>query len=507
MRTINILLADDDPGHRYLLSRVIGDGRPFVQITPVGDFDEFEREVASRRFDCAIIDFNMSAGTCADVFVSRLVEAQPDCPIIVVSGSDDQNVAVRSFRCGGADFIHKNEAVEGAYLWERIKKLVGSRIREVAERRRKERREAHLREMAETDALTGLANRRAVDRLFDDDGRCTLDRRADSSVIMLDIDHFKRINDEYGHSEGDRVLEGVAELMRQHATERDIVSRWGGEEFLIIRPRTGLVEAVRWAEKLRDELSRTVRCGGDEGAPVTVSLGVSTVRSVEFAQGAIDQADEALYQAKRRGRNRVCTWGLCQFESEIPRDSNLSPEARLDRSLERVMPSLGPTQREHLTSHSSSVSTTAMLLGMTADFDDNALEALRIAGLCHDIGKVAIPESVLSKPGPLDASERFLVDMHADDGAYLSEQLGVEPRVAAMVRESHIRFDQLNQSQNVVDPVAAALSVADAYVAMTSERPYHRKYSAGEAFHELKRERGKQFDPRAVDACVACFSS
>ncbi|MCB9852319.1 MAG: diguanylate cyclase [Phycisphaerales bacterium] len=504
MQTINILLADDDPGHRYLLNRVITEGRPFVRMTTVQDFDEFRLATKSGHFDCAVIDFNMSSDRHADDFVAHLQSVHPNCPVIIVSGSDEQAVAVRSFRCGGADFIHKDQAVECDVLWSRIRSLIKSRKRRIAERRLRERREAQLRAMAQSDALTGLANRRAIDQLFSDDGRSILDRRAESSIIMLDIDHFKQVNDVCGHCEGDRILRSLSALMRNLAEPHDIVARWGGEEFLVIRPRTGLVESVRWAENLRTEVSKSIRCGVEKTQPVTVSLGVFTIKSSNLELSSIEKADAALYLAKRRGRNRVCTWGLCQFESKIPCSADLSPEARLDQSLEQMLPSLGPTQREHLTSHSCSVSTAAMLVGMTANLDGQALDALRFAGLCHDIGKVAIPESVLSKPGPLDSSERLLVDMHADDGAYLSAKLGFSPRVASMVRESHVRFDNADSSS--IDPASSALSVADAYVAMTSERPYHKKHSSTEAFEELRRERGKQFDPRAVDACIACFS-
>lgn len=504
MRTINILLADDDPGHRYLLSRAIADGRPYVQIETVENYQAFVTATSDRRFDCAVIDFNLSDGFHADDLVSHLHNVQPDCPVLIVSGSDDQRVAVTSFRCGGADFMHKDDAVQDGVLWARIQSVVKHQCRRAAERRKHQRRESQLREMAETDALTGLANRRTVQQLFDDPTRKVLDRREDASVIMLDIDHFKTINDTHGHATGDRILHELGSLMRDHAGSRDVAARWGGEEFLVIRPRTGLVEAVRWAEKLRQEIEQSISCDDHGCEPVTASFGVYSVSSAEFAMDAIERADGALYLAKHRGRNRVCTWGPCQFESAIPDDATLTPEGRLDLSLQRLMPGLGPTQVEHLTSHSNSVSTAAMLVGLSADLDIDTLDAVRIAGLCHDIGKVAIPESVLSKPGPLDASERFLVDMHADDGAYLCEKLGVSRRAAAMVRDSHVRHDDPRCTPS--DPGASALAVADAYVAMTSDRPYQRKYSMREAFEELRRERGGQFDPRAVDACVACYS-
>lgn len=504
MQTINILLVDDDPGHRYLFGRLIADERPFIRVTFAEDVAAFRHLITENRFHCAIIDFRMSDECDAGDLVAELRTVQPECPSIVVSGLDDQQIAVRSFRAGAADFIHKGEATERDLLWMRIMKVIRRQKRDVAERRQRQRRERRLREMAKTDALTGLANRRAIDSLFGDAGRQTLDRRADSSVIMVDIDHFKRINDTYGHVVGDRILCEFSALMRRYVGHQDVVARWGGEEFLVIRPRTGLVEAVRWAEKLRLEIEASIHCNPQRDDNVTASFGVFSTKSMKLDFDSIQRADEALYQAKRRGRNRVCLWELCNFETAIP-EGNGAAEVKLDQSLEQLLPTLGPTQREHLTVHSSSVSTAAMLVGMNSDLDEDGVDALRVAGLCHDIGKVAIPEAVLSKPGPLDESERFLMDMHTDDGAYLSERLGTSPRVTAMVRDSHLRFD--DPARRPCDPAASMLVVADAYVAMTSKRPYQRTYTPNEALDELRRESGRQFDPRAVRACVSSLST
>lgn len=504
MQTINILLADDDPGHQYLFGRVIADSHANARLAFATSLGEFKRQTSEQEFDCAVLDFNISACCHANDLIDHLRTVQPDCPVIVISGSDDQQVAVESFRCGGADFVHKDIAVKPGVLWSRIMRAVRRRKRSLAERRIHQRRERRLRRMAETDALTGLANRRAVDSLFGDDGRHTLDRRGESSVIMVDIDHFKLINDEYGHFAGDRILKEVGALMRRFAAIQDVVARWGGEEFLLIRPRTPLVEAVRWSDELRSEIERTIRCGGDADRKVTASFGVYAVESAELGVVSIERADEALYQAKRRGRNRICLWELCEFESAIPEESGLTPEMRLDRSLKRLLPHLGPTQRQHMTEHSASVSRAAIQLGERAAMERRALDELRIAGLCHDIGKIAVPESVLAKPGPLDESERFLVDKHTDDGAFLSQRLGAGDGVAEIIRNSHVRFDNTNEKPGTA---ALTLSVADAFVAMTSIRSYHRPYSRDEALEELRRERGRQFDPTAVDLCVSCFSN
>jgi diguanylate cyclase (GGDEF)-like protein len=158
--------------------------------------------------------------------------------------------------------------------------------------------EMQIEALSLTDHLTGLANRRLMDVIFDrylvEAGRYG----RELSVLMADIDYFKKYNDTYGHQAGDRLLSGTAELMVKETREADLVARYGGEEFVIILPETGLKEARRAAERIR----RAVESRGE----VTISLGVSSCREGTVSkEELIGEADEALYRAKENGRNRV----------------------------------------------------------------------------------------------------------------------------------------------------------------------------------------------------------
>ncbi len=156
---------------------------------------------------------------------------------------------------------------------------------------------------ARTDPLTGIANRRYLDELLSSIGG----RRNDSDVgfIFVDIDHFKRINDTWGHDVGDRVLVQVARTIRDVVRSFDTVGRWGGEELVVIAPDTKLTEAVALAERIRAVVGQIEVDVANEMVRPTVSIGVTTLRNHECADDAMGRADQLMYESKRNGRNRV----------------------------------------------------------------------------------------------------------------------------------------------------------------------------------------------------------
>ena len=160
-----------------------------------------------------------------------------------------------------------------------------------------------LEASATTDVLTGLRNRlyfnqRVIDE-FERYKRC----HTELSLLILDIDHFKRINDIYGHTGGDEVLKNISNVLQNTLRELDVLARWGGEEFIVLLPGTGMNEAIEIAEKLRKQIESLTH---ENGEVVTISIGVSTLTESETIEPWIARADKALYHAKKQGRNRCC---------------------------------------------------------------------------------------------------------------------------------------------------------------------------------------------------------
>ena len=168
-----------------------------------------------------------------------------------------------------------------------------------------------LEKMASTDPLTSLYNRRYFRELASTVLKFAMHNKLICSIIMIDIDKFKRINDAYGHQAGDEVIKDTANILKNNLREGDILSRWGGEEFVIILPRTELAEALNIAEKLRRIIElHSVDIFGMKNIHFTVSLGVSAGKTDESLDldSLLNKADKALYTAKEKGRNRV---GVC----------------------------------------------------------------------------------------------------------------------------------------------------------------------------------------------------
>jgi two-component system cell cycle response regulator len=162
-----------------------------------------------------------------------------------------------------------------------------------------------LQSLAVTDGLTGLHNHRAFQDYLEEQFQVAMRNRQPLAVILMDVDHFKQYNDTYGHQAGDEVLRQVAQILSAHVREGDFVARYGGEEFVIVLPRTDLESAVAVAERLRE----AVQSAEWRLRPVTGSFGVACIRpDMETRQELIEAADQALYQAKKNGRNRVEAW-------------------------------------------------------------------------------------------------------------------------------------------------------------------------------------------------------
>lgn len=505
-----ILLAEHVVDDHRLIESALRASRPDADLTLVHTGDQLVKVVGHRHFDCVVLDYDLPDSR-GDELLPLLAGRGCDCPVVVISGVREQDVAVQSIRLGGADFVTKEEAGRGTTLWKRIEVALDRKRKDVAEQKQIERRVKRLARLAETDPLTGLHNRLHLHRLMSG-RRARFDRRGHVSCIMVDLDFFKTINDTLGHLCGDHVLRGVADTLKSCTRASDILCRWGGEEFLAVMPNKTLGAAWIYAEHLRQTIESTRLPWLDSSVAVTASLGVAQCRSIETWNELIARADEALYLAKTRGRNQVCGWPMVMLESLVMDDAVLAtgnPERQLGLIVAKAGDLLGPTQREHLEHHSIHVAHLAELIGLELGLDSRELRQLRLAGTFHDLGKFVVPEDIMANPEPLSGPEQSLFLRHAEYGADIAVRLGLAPECLAYIRHHHDRFDRVKaageSSTEGVPLGARIIAVANAYDAMTSWRAHRQPRSRREALAELARERGGQFDPRVVDAALAAL--
>ncbi|MGF1646194.1 MAG: diguanylate cyclase [Kineosporiaceae bacterium] len=352
--------------------------------------------------------------------------------------------------------------------------------------------------LAVTDMLTGLYNRRFISEMLSIEvDRAHRGRRA-VSVVTMDIDHFKRVNDTCGHAAGDTVLVEVARRLSAGLRSSDVLARVGGEEFLVVAHDTEAEAVLELAERLRLVVRRSpVPVPGAGPMTITVSAGVASVEDGDTAESLAQRADRALYAAKDAGRDRVMAAGGTEHEAGLPVDPAVL--AVLERVADTVDRRLGPDE------HSAAVArwsvATARAMGLSAR--DQA--EIGMAARLHDVGKLEIPDAVLQKRGPLDGDDWQQVHRHPVTGADMLLGL-VPPAVAELVRTYNERVDGDGYpfgTEGARIPLGARiLAVCDAYSAMRGRRPYSPALTESEAITELRRCAGTQFDPAVVETFV-----
>jgi diguanylate cyclase (GGDEF)-like protein len=317
---------------------------------------------------------------------------------------------------------------------------------------------------------------------------------------MIDIDKFKIFNDTYGHPAGDRVLTTVAHALRRVARETDVVGRYGGDEFCAILPDTDEEAAWKFAGRLVAEVNRRpFEVDDGRTVPIDLSIGVAVFPDdAQRREDLIQAADESLYVKKRAATIPLASTP----QTATLLVGNVGPFSGLIAAIANS----GIYARAHML-HCNRL---AAAFADTAGLDETDRDTLLQAAALLDLGELAIPRTVLGKPGRLSDVEYDLVKTHAEMGASILKMMaGCEP-VADAVQRHHERFDGTGYPEGLAGqqiPLAArVLAIIDSYVAMTNDRPHRRALSADEALQEIERNAGSLYDPTLVKIFVKSVS-
>ncbi len=337
---------------------------------------------------------------------------------------------------------------------------------------------AALNREATTDALTGLGNRR---RLFRDLG-VALGERTPVGLVVFDLDGFKIYNDTFGHGAGDRLLQRIAEQLLAALPAGGRAYRLGGDELCAVTGTTGAP-----LQQLGAQLAeRLAQCG--DGFRVTAAFGTASTADLDGDPG--EDADALLRRADRR-----------MYEEKYSRRPSAASQA-VDALLAIV-----DERHPSLSSHVNGVAALAHQVAADLGLRDAALDAVDHAAALHDVGKVAIPDEILSRRGPLDAEEWAFMRQHTIIGARVLHAVPALRSAAPLVRASHERWDGSGYPDGLrgeqIPLGAAVISACDALDAMLEERPYQPARTPPAALAELRRCSGTQFDPRVVTALCA----
>ncbi|NTW95994.1 MAG: diguanylate cyclase [Erysipelotrichaceae bacterium] len=322
------------------------------------------------------------------------------------------------------------------------------------------------------DQLTGLYNR----RFFEEElSRLDNSRNLPLTIVMGDVNGLKLVNDSFGHATGDELLIKVSQALRKASRVDDIIARHGGDEFILILPKTDAEEASRIINRFKYYLSLEKSSTID----ISVSFGTQTKQSIdEDIQLIIKKTEDDMYTHK-------------VYESSSMRS----------KTIDLIMKTLfEKNSREML--HSKRVSEVCGALAKKARLSKEDIKKIKLTGLMHDIGKIGINEKILNSTGKLDKDELNEIRKHSEIGSRILGASGEFIEIAEVVLQHHERWDGLGYPRGLkgedISLNARIIAIADTYDAMVSERAYRHSYSKKQAIEEIQRCSGTQFDPHLV---------
>ncbi len=431
--------------------------------------------------------------------------------ILLLTSKSEQDDIIKGMEAGADDYIikpfNKNE------LKARLR--AGKRIVELNKELLVVRND--LEKQATHDGLTGLYNRHYMSEILVKEFSRTLRYQTDLSCILLDLDYFKDVNDTFGHAFGDLVLREFGNCIKQEARKTDIPFRYGGEEFMLLLPNTGIAGARNVAEKIRTACEKKTYDDGNTSTTVTVSIGIASVKQHQLLESKelIAFADKALYRAKAEGRNRVEVY-MRESSGKLTDDKfsenkdfkylkeNLSLilEKTKKSSIESLKLLTSDISDDEHKQHNHYVRQYISLIGEKLALPPSIVETFKRAAILHDNFNVLLRKNLKNKNKALNTEEKIEIEDHP---YMLSELIGLFDFFSnekSILLYHHENFDGTGYPGGLKEseiPLGARIfTISDAIAAMLSERPYRKKLSPEKIIEELADNAGKQFDPQLV---------
>jgi len=342
-------------------------------------------------------------------------------------------------------------------------------VRDITKRKEAEE---EIKYLSFHDKLTGLYNRAYFEEELK---RLDTKRQLPISLVIGDINGLKMINDAYGHERGDKLLIKIADILKSCFRDEDITSRWGGDEFITILPSTTMSDALKIARRIKEICKKL----STKNLPLSISLGVSTKKDNSKSTGMIiKEAEDKMYKHKLTERQDI--------------------HSLIISSLEKNLVKKGYETAEHI----KRMRNRAVELGKSLDLDGDKIQELSMLATLHDIGKIALSDIIIFKPGELNPEEWKEIRRHPEIGCQIAQTSSEFKDIAKGILYHHERWDGKGYPKGIkegnIPLTSRIISIVDAYDAMTNDRPYRKSISKKEAIKELKRNSGFQFDPFLV---------
>lgn len=504
--TVDVVILDADADERRLLGKLLAQAG--VAHAEVGCVAEGRNLIRRHQPKVVLCEYELPDGRADELCAWLRQDHQlAGTYCVVISASADCLPTRELLDRGADDFVSKLSGRQEVIARVRT----GMRIRAMHER---------LLRASITDGLTGLFNHDHFNRLLESEVSRSRRFGHPLALIMIDLDYFKAINDNFGHLAGNTTLGAVAGVLRKCVRDVDTLARFGGEEFAVIVPEATCSDAVSVAERIRSTLAQGVCVDALHGHAVTASFGLadSDDSRVNSAADLISLADRALYVAKRRGRDQVVTALELNDGTEITAQLEVDEVDRLRRqvaalsiktrdvyvqsvaALLQALDEKDPYTARHAVNVAHYGGRIAEQLGCSRGL----VKAVQNAGLLHDIGKIGIPGRILMKRSPLTSLERRVIEQVPLIGTRIVDHLRILEAEVQIIRHQREYYDGSGLPNGLKGshiPIGARiLLVADAFDAMTTDRIYRARKPIEDALSEMQSLAGAQFDPRAVTA-------
>lgn len=508
-----ILIIEDDITIRDNLKELLSEEGYIV--TGAGLAQTAREKLKTHSYNVIMLDLKLP-DTSGNELIKEIKQNYTAIPIIVFTGYASLESAIFAMNEGAFSYLQKPLNVDELKITLKkalhMQQLAKNNL-ELLER---------LKQLSLKDPLTGLYNYRYLRERLSSEFKRAKRYIIPLSLLMFDIDYFKSINNIYGHQYGDTILKELSKMLKESSRSNDIITRYGGEEFLIMLPDTNKQGAMILGSRLLDKLTRHNFDAKGNQIKLKIAMGLCSFPEdgVTTESNMLNAADEALHNAKELGSNKIVSYkGIKQknlplIDKNVKRENIgrlkeklLKMETRVNQNLLESIYALAKAMEAkdyYTVEHSENMVSIATALGKELKLPKEEIEILEQAAMLHDLGKIGIPDNILQKKGKLTKAEYEIIKKHPKIGAEIIRSIHFLQNVAPIVLYHHERFDGLGYSSglkgNDIPLGARIIAVTDVYQALISDRPYRKAYSKHDALKIIKESSGMQLDPEIVKA-------
>ena len=508
---MKILIAEDDNVTRHILEKSVTE-MDFEVVSCKNGHDAWKILQSENAPHLLILDWMMPGMDGLEI--CRKVREQAKEPytfILLLTSKGEQDDFVKGMEAGADDYVVKPFNHNDL----RVRLKAGRRIVELNEELLYVR--DNLEKQATHDKLTGLYNRHFMVEILEKEFSRALRHQSDLSCLLLDLDNFKDVNDTFGHTFGDLVLREFSAGLEQNIRKSDISIRYGGEEFMVLLPNTGIAGAQNIAEKIRATCEKKRYDDGHNSTTVTVSIGIASIKQHQLIDDKeiVACADKALYRSKAEGRNRITVY--MKKPSWISNNNEISEDNNLGHLKENIAVVLEKTKKSSIESlelltrdlssdehkqHNHDIKRYITLIGEKLALPPAIIETFKRAANFHDYFKILLRKTFKTKHIVLNKEERTEIEDHPYMLSELIDSFDFFANEKSILQYHHENFDGTGYPDglkgNEIPLGARIFAMVDAITAMLSGRLHRVKLSPEEMIIELADKAGTQFDPMLV---------